>query len=102
MNAVKNFNAGAVIATPKRQLLSWKARHTTYILLRSVQPFFTQRTFYPPQKSYALQCFSISQTPQKVLFPMRASSPHVIQVPWTHPIQNPKLHLDRFSCFFIA
>jgi len=25
--------------------------------------------------------------------------PHVINVPWTHPTQPPKLHLDRFSCF---
>jgi len=31
-----------------------------------------------------------------------ASTSHVIDVPWTHPTQHPKLHLDRFSRFCTA
>jgi len=36
-------------------------------------------------------------TLKKVPLPAGALTPHVIHVPWTHPTQHPKLHVDRFS-----
>jgi len=42
--------------------------------------------------------FSWPDTP-KVSLPMGASTPHLIHVPWTHPSQYPKLHLDRSAIF---
>jgi len=37
-------------------------------------PVFTQLTFYQPPKYYALQCFSVVQTLQKVPIPMEEST----------------------------
>jgi len=83
-----------------------KTRHTTYRSLRSVHQFFcTARPFIhaPTRKiSYALQCISVDQTPLKVPLPVQASTSYVVHVPWTHPTQHFKLHLDRFSRFWTA
>jgi len=90
LTSLKKFSAGAIIATPKRQLLALK-RHMT-----------PAHPFAQLPKSYALQCFSVSQIPPKVSLSMWTSTPHAVHVPWTHPTQHHKLHLDLFSHFCIA
>jgi len=62
----KNFKAGAIIATPKRQFIALK--HVIQ-LLRSDHPFLAQLTLLLAPKTYALQCLSVGQTPQKCTFP---------------------------------
>jgi len=52
---------------PQKATPCAETRHTTNRSLRTVRPFFAQLTLLPNpsrQKSYALQCFSIGQTPQ--------------------------------------
>jgi len=44
--------------------------------------------------------FQLLRHLKKVPLPVGASTSHVMHVPWTRPIQHPKLHLDRFSCFW--
>jgi len=102
INATKNFNAGAISTTAKRQLLAQK-RHMTYRSLRSIHLFFAQLTILPnPPKSYALQYFSVGLTLPKVPLPVRLSVPHVMHVPWTHLTQHPKLHVDWFTSAVFA
>jgi len=81
INATKKF-AGAIIVIPKRQLLAQKT-HMMHGLLQSVHLFCAELTFYPNAKSYALQCFLISQTSTKVPSPWRHLHPQAIHVPWT-------------------
>ena len=88
---------------PQKATSCIKPRHTTYRPLRLVQLFFcTAHPFTQPPNSYALQCFSIGQTPLKVSLPVGASTPHVLHAPQTHPTHHPTLHLDWFSRFFTA
>jgi len=50
-------------------------------------------------------CFTmllIGQTPQRVPLLVVASTLHVMHIPWAHPAQHPKLHLNRYSCFCTA
>jgi len=61
--------------------------------------FCTGHHFTQSPKSYALQCFSSGQTPQKCPFAWVHLYPPVIHLPWTHPTQHPKVHLDQFSRF---
>jgi len=102
INATKNSNAGAIIVAPKRQLLVQK-RHTTYRSLRSSVHLCISHSspFYPTPKSYALQCFSFGQTPQKCpSFGYIYCTLHVIHVTCTHMTQHSKVHFDWFSRFF--
>ena len=69
--ANKNFNSGAIIATPKRQLLAQK-RHTTYRPLRFVHPLL--RILSRNLKILRFTMLSIGQTPTKVPLPVRAST----------------------------
>ena len=84
---------------PQKATPCTKTHHTTYRSLRSVHPFFAKLILTQPPKSYALQCFSIGQTPQKCPLLKGRRHPHVMHVSWTHPTQHFKLHLDQFSCF---
>jgi len=91
INATKNFNAGAIITIPKRQLLA-----QTHVIQHIDQftRFLHNLRFYPTPKSYALQCLSIGQK---------------FHFPWGHiytpcnvfsgPSRLSKLHLDWFSRF---
>jgi len=54
MNAIKRFNAGAVIVFPKSQLLVQKTHHKTCRSLRSLHLFFAVHSFTQHPKSYAL------------------------------------------------
>jgi len=51
----KNFNAGAIITTPRGNSLH-RTRHTMYGSLRSGHPFFTQLTVLPNPK---ILCFTM-------------------------------------------
>jgi len=63
INATKNFNAGAIIATSNRQFLA-KKRHTMYRSLRSVHPSFAQFALLPkPQTSMLYNTFQSSRHP---------------------------------------
>jgi len=99
INATKNMNAGAIIATPKRQLLAQKC-HMTYRSLRSVTCFFAQLTVLPsPPKSYASRCFSVSRPPEKYPFLWE----HLLHPMFLdHLTQHSKQHLDQLSRFCIA
>jgi len=91
-----------IIATPKTQLLAQEMRHTITKIggWRSTQ-FLLCSPFYPtPKILWFTILFNRPDTP-KCPFSW-ASTPHVIQVPWTDPTQHPKLHLDWFSCFCTA
>jgi len=57
--ATKNFNAVAIIVTPKRQLLVQNTSYHVQIIKVSPPIFCTAHSFTQPPKSYALQCFSI-------------------------------------------
>ena len=59
--------------------------------------FCTTHPFTQPPKSCALQiqCFSISQTPQKWPFLWRNLHPQVIYVPWTNPTNRHSIHYDN-------
>ena len=63
--------------SPKGTALRRKS-YTTYRLLRSALPFLHSLLLYPIPNSYALQCFSIFQTPQKCPLPLRHLHPHLI------------------------
>jgi len=91
-----------IIATPKKQLLAQEMRHTiTKIGGWQSSQFLLCSPFYPTPK---ILCFTIlfnrPDTPKRPS--SWASTPHVIQVPWTHLTQHLKLHLDWFSCFCTA
>ena len=76
----------------------------TYRSLKLVHPFFcTAHSFYPVPKSYALQCFSVGQTPQKCPFPWGASTCNTCSLdPPYSATQHPKLHVNWFSHFHTA
>ena len=73
INQTKNFNAGAVIATPTGNFLHKSTSYDIWIIRISPPVFCTAHFFYPTSKSYALQCFLISQTPPQVPLFMGAS-----------------------------
>jgi len=70
IDATKNFNAGAIIATPQKVAPFTKIQHVTYRALRSVHPFLHSSLF----------CFTVlfnwPETPE-VPLPMGAPVPHV-------------------------
>jgi len=77
ISATKNFNAGAIVVTPKSIFLR---KNTSYDV------FFHSLLFLPNP-----QC----------MFPV-IPVPYVIHVPWTHLTQDCKLHIDGFSHFCTA
>jgi len=71
VNAAKNFDGGAIIPTPKRQLLAQK-RHTD--CLRLVHRFFVQLILLPnPQNPMLYNAFQLTRHPKSDI-PMRASA----------------------------
>jgi len=75
----------AIVATPKTLL------HVIRRTDRLTSFFCTAHPFTQPPKYHALQCFSISESPQKCPFPWGHLQPYVIHVPWTHPTHHPKI-----------
>ena len=83
---------------PQKATTCSKTRHTTDIVKIGPQPLPNTQIIYSSLfKSYALQCFSISQTPQKYRVPCGHLHLRVIHVPWTHLTRHSNLHLDWFS-----
>jgi len=72
------------------------SRSLSYLLMSSC---FAQLTLLPNHKIIRFaMLFNRSCTPSVALL-VEASTPYVIHVPWTYPIQHLKLRLDRFSRF---
>ena len=84
--AAKNFNADAIITTPK-------ARRTTYRSLTLVHPMFAWLTLLPrcqnPMLYNAFQSVKYHKSA-----PSRGGIYIPAYVPWTHPTQYFKLHLS--------
>jgi len=80
INATENFNAGAIIATPKRQLLAQK-----HVIWR-IGHFFAQLTlFAQPYNPMPYNAFQSARHRQKCPFPWGHLHSHVMHDPWTHP-----------------
>jgi len=91
------------VRSPKgKVLLPQKNTNTSYDvqIVKIGPPVFAQLTLLlNPQNPRLYNAFQSVIHPLKVSLPVRTSTPHVILVPWTHLIQHPKLHIDRFSLF---
>jgi len=87
--------------TPKGNSLC-KTCHRRYRLLTLVHLFLHSSSCYPsPKILLCAMLFSRSRRPKSAPHRGRIYV-HLMHVPWTHPTQHYKLHLDRFSCFRTA
>jgi len=101
-NAARNFNAGAVIATPKGNFLCKKPKSCdlpVYIVKIGLPIFCTAYPFTQTPNMFT-KLFSCSDSPKvPLLMGASASSCITVHVPWTRPSQYPKLYLDQFTRF---
>jgi len=84
-----DFLTHAFIATPKRQLIAQKHVKSVH------QFFFAQLTLLRnPPNPMLYNAFKSGRHPKSAF-----SRGAYVPIPWTHPTQHSKLHLDRFSRF---
>jgi len=90
------------MVTPKGNSLHKNVSYDVQIV-KVGRPIFAQLTLLlSPSNPVLYNAFEYARHPQKCAFPCRHLHAHVIHVPWTHPTQPSKLHLDWFSHFCTA
>jgi len=102
INATKNFNAVAIITTPKGNSLCKNTSYDVWIVKIGPPVFYTAHPFTQLPNPMLYNTFQSARHPQKRPFSLEHLQPYVLHVLWVHPTHHSKLHLDWFSHFRTA